>query len=120
MKAGRPWAIAVVIACMMTSYLLVVPGCGQKEEGLRIEKLEVTVEADPEKELLDMTALLHVRRDMSVEKQSFGFLKPTEITRVYDVESDRELTYEINPDPQLPKGADNLTIDLVNVVRSVS
>ncbi|MDY6796577.1 MAG: hypothetical protein SWK76_15060 [Actinomycetota bacterium] len=118
MKAGRSWAIVLVIACMITSSLLLLPGCGQEqdegdgEEGLRIEELEVTVEADPENETLDMTAFIHIRRDSSIEECSFAFIEPTEVNRIYDVGSDRELDYEIDATPYAERGVYGLSIDL--------
>jgi len=111
MGANRSRAMVAFIACVMAACLLPVPGCGQAEEGLKIESIELTIETDPENELLDVEAYLHIRRDRSIEKHSFRFLKPSEITRVYEVRSDRELPYEINPDPQAGQGVYHLSID---------
>jgi hypothetical protein len=73
MRSSGSWAIIAVIACSMTFCLLLLPGCGQAEEGFQIEKLEVTIEADPANELLDMTAFLHIRRDKSIENTISDF-----------------------------------------------
>jgi hypothetical protein len=112
MGINRSWTAAAVTACMVVSCLLAVPGCGQAEEGLKIESIELTIEADPENELLDVEAYLHLRRDRSIERHSFRFLKPSEITRVYEVGSDRELPYEIDPDPKAGQGVYHLSVDL--------
>lgn len=114
MKSKKSVWIVAVIVCTITSCLLLIPGCGQEEdaEGLQIDKLELEIEADPENELLDMTSLLHIRRDSSIDEYSFAFLKPSEVTRVYDAQSDRELPYKINPHPQLGEGIYELSVDL--------
>jgi len=111
MDAKRNWAVAVVIACMMISCLLPVSGCGKSEAGLQIESIELTIEADPENELLDMSAYLHIRRDGNIARHSFRFLKPSEITRVYEVGSGRELPYEIDQGPQVGQGVYYLSVD---------
>ncbi|MBN2026517.1 MAG: hypothetical protein JW854_07160 [Actinobacteria bacterium] len=114
MNSKKPVWIATVIACTMVSCLLLIPGCGQAEDirGLQIEKLEVEIEADPENELLEMTSFLHMRIERSIEDCSFAFLQPSEITRVYDARSERELPYEINPYPGAGEGIYELSLDL--------
>lgn len=113
MRLGRFCATAVVIACMMATIVLLVPGCDQAEEGeFGIEKIELTIEADPESDILDMKSLIHVRRDRSIEECSFALLRPSEITSVYEVQSERELPYEIEPYPQADQELYVLSLDL--------
>lgn len=113
MRLCKGCEIALIVVCMVASVVLLVPGCDQAQEGeFRIEKIELTIEADPENEILDMTSLIHVRRDRSIAEHTFALLRPSEMTSVYEVRSDRELPYEIEPYTEADLELDVLTLDL--------